>query len=94
MAYTPAYNQSGLTELDKFEPEGEPIHPYDLFELMNALPVQSVTILQDCGEVSSPKAVDEADYLRNRHKLGSVITIAGKKYFQTTTVPAKTKMVV
>lgn len=75
-----------MTELDKFEPDGEPIHPFDLFEL-----------LQVMGDVdlfavaSSPAPADEADYQRNLHKSGSVVVLNGKRYFETTTEPYRTR---
>lgn len=77
-----------MTELDKFQPEGEPIHPYDVYELLNSLPNMTDVLLHSSKE--SPACVDEADYARNAHKLGSTMEIAGKKYFQTTSVPPKT----
>lgn len=75
-----------MTPLDVFEPEGEPIHPYDLYDMLNASTLEDILILR-----SNPPAETEADYLRNIHKIGSVIEWDGKRYFETTDVPFKSK---
>lgn len=82
-----------MTALDQWKPEGEPIHPYDAYELLEHMEGwTSQTVVADVVTIvsQSPAPEDEADYLRNLHKLGTVVEIAGKKYFETTTIPAKT----
>lgn len=73
-----------MTELDQFEPDAEPIHPYDVYDILCDLLTSgaSVTVIK-----ASPAATDEADYDRNRHKIGDIIVVNGKRYFQTTSVP-------
>lgn len=69
-----------MTALDKFEPVGEQIHPFDLFRLLTDWPsIQDVFNLQD-----APAAIDEDDYLRNIHKIGQNIRVGHKPYFVTT----------
>lgn len=72
------------TELDKFEvPRGvEPIHPFDVYDML-VLGANVIDILN----AKRPDPVDEMDYIRNRHKLGQLIIINGKRYFETTSVP-------
>lgn len=72
-----------MTELDQWEPDGEPIHPYDLHDLLTntVLPWMIVFVR------SNPPAKDEADYMRNRRKVGDIVEIGGKRYFQTTSIP-------
>jgi len=84
-----------MTPLDAYLPEGEPIHPYDFYDLlMNEQPGAVVDVI---NYTESPRPIgntpDEvvADYLRNIHKTGCVVIFKGKKYFQTTTVPFKSK---
>ena len=83
-----------MTALDEFTPEGEPIHPYDFYDLLNEQPGAVVDVIKHAESPrpsgSTPAEV-EADYRRNIHKTGNVVTVKGKKYFQTTTVPFKSK---
>jgi hypothetical protein len=74
-----------VTELDKYEPHGQPIHPYDVYELLTAA--------KSCKHMaSSPRCADEEDYIRNQHKIGDVLDVDGTIYFQTTRVPYKSKL--
>jgi hypothetical protein len=70
------------TSLDKWQPSGTPIHPYDVYDLLMA--GGQIVNIED-----APRTIDEADYFRNISKRGSVVEIDGKRYFQTTTVPFK-----
>jgi hypothetical protein len=77
-----------MTALDKFQPVGKPIHPYDLFELIDA------GGFTDPSWKQSPAAVDIADYERNLHKIGTNIKVGGVEYFETATVkPVTTRFV-
>ena len=70
------------TKLDEFIPEGEPIHPFDFVELLKEAKKVEV--------ISEPiRPEDGDDYLRNRHKLGSVMRVDGKLYFENTAVECK-----
>lgn len=70
-----------MTELDKWEPTGTPIHPYDLYLLV------SIPVLRTMVRVVewSPNPVDTADEYRNPGKGGVVYEVAGTRYFETTT---------
>lgn len=72
-----------MTKLDEFIPEGTPIHPYDLFEILRAASHIKTN-------EHSPKPEDVADYQRNKLKIGMSVDLDGVKYFQTTTIPYKT----
>jgi uncharacterized protein YifE (UPF0438 family) len=76
-----------MSKLDEFEALGEPIHPYDVFELLESLPEDAEIVIGN----RSPVCENETDYLRNIKRIGETITIAGKIYFQTTTTVPKTK---
>jgi hypothetical protein len=73
-----------MTKLDEFIPEGEPIHPYDVYELLEG---GAKLVSYDI----SAQAEDEDDYTRNRDKIGECIEIDGKKYFQTCNAPVRTR---
>lgn len=70
-----------MTKLDSYQPEGEPIHPYDMFLKMNNSPGECWAVVR-----ASPEPEDEADYFRNLAKGGAEIVFCGKKYFETTRV--------
>ena len=70
-----------MTALDAFTPEGELIHPFDLFLLLSSTPCM-VEKVREC-----PEPENEADYLRNITKIGSEISVNGKRYFETTSWP-------
>lgn len=70
-----------MTALDKFEPRGEPMHPYDLLDFHDPHVVELE---------QSPVAEDEADYFRNMAKIGRNVIVDGKPVFLTTAVPWKT----
>lgn len=76
-----------MTELDQFAPDAEPIHPYDVYDMLCDFLSNGGATVQVIKE--SPRAVDDADYDRNRHKVGDIIAVNGKRYFQTTSVPYK-----
>lgn len=76
-----------MSTLDRFIPEGKPIHPYDMYELISGL-----DNLSDVVEVvRSPSPEDDKDYDRNANRIGTVFEIKGKRYFQTCHVPAITR---
>jgi hypothetical protein len=73
------------TAFDAFVPEGKPIHPLDLFELIDKSTAPEIVAVRN-----SPSPVDQDDYERNRHKSGEVIRVNGELYFETTTVTPRT----
>lgn len=77
-----------VSALDDFVPRGKRIHPYDMYELMKASKGQPIL------HESPPVAEDVADYMRNQVRSGIVIELDGEVYFQTTSEPAKTKLIV
>jgi len=80
-----------MSKLDDFVPDGIPIHPYDFYELLNSRVGGLDSIVQ---VAHSPRPEDEADYWRNAGKGGDIVEVDGVRYFQTTNVPAKTKLIV
>ena len=78
-----------FTELDKFVPVGEPIHPYDFAEIMNDPSMSETVDVIKSG--SSPPAVNEDDYRRNQGKQGTTVIFQNKTYFVTTSAECKTR---
>lgn len=74
----PAVCYPRKTALDGFIVPAELIHPYDVFVRLKLSPSVTYRTIRQ-----SPVPEDDADYERNKAKVGTVVQINGKLYFET-----------